>query len=221
MKNNILIKYNKAQYLLAKSLYYTFSATNTLKKDLQYSPAPSTIDGQQERQDMLSKQPQVFRKQGLVLSFIDMLAEGLIKSESQSGEKLERVMSFSEFEEKYVTCDSNNRRIVLQPFIYASELLKNFHPKSMPILWRILLVQAHIYEAIKKTRELPKTETVFRTLKIMSREERRQYDWRNTKEEATDYEVFDKPFEAIKEYFDDHWILRDFVAVNNDTATTA
>jgi hypothetical protein len=37
-------------------------------------------------------------------------------------------------------------------------------------------------EAITKTHELPKTEAVFRTLMIMSREERQQYDWRNTKE---------------------------------------
>jgi hypothetical protein len=201
--------------LLCKSLYYTFSDDFNLSLGLRYSPEPSLKYDDKEWSNMLKTEPQVYRKQGIYTGLIDNLAEALIKYESRPDETAVRIKSFSEFQQEYIRYDQNNKKNILQPFTEVSELFKNFHPKTMPILWRILLVQVHIDEAMKKTRELPKTERVFKTLKMMAKEERQQYDWRKSKEELPDLEVFDKPFDAIHKYIVSRDNLKELLATND------
>jgi hypothetical protein len=147
---------------------------------------------------MLETQPQVYRKQGLFTGIVDNLAESLVKYGSQ-GQAYERIKSFSEFQQEFITYD-NNRKKVAHPFSQVAELFLNFHPKTMPILWRILLVQVMIYEAMKKTREQPKTKTDIRTLRLMSKEDLQKYDWRTPEDHALGSEKDDKTYDAIREY---------------------
>jgi hypothetical protein len=73
----------------------------------------------------------------------------------------------------------------------------NFHPRTSPVLWRILLAQAHIYQSIMSR---PKE------LKIIPfEEERRIYlDWRAKpeKEIVSDDQVLKQPFEAVESYLE-------------------
>ena len=76
----------------------------------------------------------------------------------------------------------------------------NFHPKTRPVLWRILITQAHIYQALLRTREMkisaPDDRFAPSLLKPISEEDRLTFDWRQRSEEATDEEVLSQPFEA-------------------------
>ena len=81
----------------------------------------------------------------------------------------------------------------------------------MPILWRILIAQAHIYKAIKNTREMKdsKAAAVFKTLTMIPEHDRQQFDWRQSNEEASDNEVYVDPFNAVGHYLHDK--LSDFM----------
>jgi hypothetical protein len=74
----------------------------------------------------------------------------------------------------------------------------------MPVLWRILIVQAHIYTAVKAAREKKdsKSATQLKTIRVMSEAERKLFDWRKSPQESEDSEVFNT-FEGVENYLQD------------------
>jgi hypothetical protein len=185
-----LVPYYKAQYLLSKCLYFSFSDDYSLantEPSIEYDP---------------DNHPKIYRKQGIYRGVIDNLVGNLIVSEPSGTTRLK---SFGEFEKEYL------RSSMEQPYIVISDLFHNFHPRAMPILWRIFIAQAHIYNAIRFAREKKylKSETNFKTLKTMSGPERQLFDWRSNPQEADDNEVFDKTFRAVELYLRDR--LSDFI----------
>jgi hypothetical protein len=112
-------------------------------------------------------------------------------------------MSFGEFESTYKTAQEHN---TFDAFI---ELFKNFHPKTRPILWRVLVTQAHIYKALLRGREMKLTDidthVTPKLLKPMSEEERLDFDWRQSSDKVTDKEeVLAEPFDAAYVYLGEH-----------------
>src|SRR5260221_58924 len=87
---------------------------------------------------------------------------------------------------------------LLAPFAII-ELYRNFHPKTRPVLWRVLVTQAHIYEALLRTREMKLTDLgndpTPKLIQPLSEKERLDFDWRQSSEEATDDEVLKQPFD--------------------------
>ena len=102
-------------------------------------------------------------------------------------------MSYGEFQRTYFEPD------VKEPFKKIAYLFHNFHPKTSPVLWRILIAQAYIYHAlidIRKT-ENYKTITDFKILKTISNDDRRKhYDWRQKGEDV-----------SKKRFLDNHLML--------------
>jgi hypothetical protein len=182
-----LVPLYKTQYLLAKQLFYTFSGDYDLAQS--YPILDYDADAASE-QDAIN-QPEIYRKQGIYVGLIEKMVEKLIVDE----EKGSRLTSYSEFEE-FLQGDTKE---LLNVFC---DLFHNFHPRSRPVLWRILLTQAHLYLAIKNTRETKdsKSITKFKTLKILSSEDRLIFDWRRDDKEAANEDVLVKPFEAVENY---------------------
>ena len=64
-----------------------------------------------------------------------------------------RLKSFGKFKKDYVKEYVNDKGQksfrVEAPFDIAFMILKNFHPKVKPVLWRILVAQLYIYNAIQ------------------------------------------------------------------------
>ena len=58
-----------------------------------------------------------------------------------------RLRSFGEFEAEYFTQNSPTQN----RFSILTDLFLDFHPLTRPILWRMLIAQAHMYRALLET----------------------------------------------------------------------
>jgi hypothetical protein len=176
------------QYTLAKYLYGSFHEDFEMANIIE----PLDYDPNNEKQlEKRKTQPEKYWPQGVKLTWLDNTVEALIVDEPHG---ILRCMSCGEFE-----------NIVTQgKFDAFRDVFTNFHPKTRPILWRILITQAHIYEALLHHREIqisaPDDRLALITLKPLSKEDRLKFDWRQESEEATDEEVLNQPFEAALAY---------------------
>jgi hypothetical protein len=180
------------QYSLAKLLYHTYArdfALARMEPKLEYTP--NTEEAQEQRK----AHPEKYWRQGIVLGRLDNAVEALIIREPNG---ISRCMSFGEFEEIYYNANTTAK------FDAFREIFVNFHPKTRPVLWRILITQTHIYQALLLTREVKITASVEdhapKLLKPISKEDRLKLDWRQMPDEATDKEVLWQPFETAHEY---------------------
>ena len=73
----------------------------------------------------------------------DSLVDSLIINDANCNQRL---MSYHEFNEAYMEPTLHK---TFETIVY---IFHNFHPKTRPVLWRILLTQLHIYQTIKNTR---------------------------------------------------------------------
>lgn len=180
-------------YFLAKGLYTTFSRpfeAADQEPKLLYDPHIEPVS-----QNEQSRHTAKYSRQGLFGGELDILTDSLILDE---GNTIPRIMSYGEFCNKYFEPPSKLKKE--EPFNAAVRLFFNFHPRTHPVLWRLLLLQAHIYKAIinvydNKSSKLP---TDSKPLKIASLGERKVFDWRQLTDKASDQEVLEYPFKAIK-----------------------
>jgi hypothetical protein len=180
------------QYLLAKWLYRSFAhdfRLASMEPRLEYDP------NSEEWHERRETHPKKYWRQGIVAGRLDNAVEALIIGEPNG---ILRCMSFGEFESIYNDPDTSGK------FDTFRDIFMNFHPKTRPVLWRILITQAHIYQALLRTREMkisaPDDRFAPSLLKSISEEDRLIFDWRQRSEEATDEEVLSQPFEAALAY---------------------
>jgi hypothetical protein len=171
------------QYLLAKALYHTFSHDFRLANSnpkLDYDPHKPSEDHEK------------CILQGIFLGTLDTLVNAMLVRESD----ILRVMSFGEFQNAYFKPQPR------EPFNGISYLLLNFHPAKRPVLWRILISQAYLYQALKNTRNLNEEQFPenFEEFKKVRKIEPELFDWRHAKEQASNNEVLIEPFLAVENY---------------------
>lgn len=83
-----------------------------------------------------------FWRQGLPYGRLDNAVESLIIRDHEPDGPL-RIRSFGEFESALHEPGS-----VSDSFVRVRDIFTNFHPANRPVLWRMLVAQAHIYVAI-------------------------------------------------------------------------
>ena len=135
------------QYILAKILYYTFSSSPDLAKSdpaILYDPDQIGQDFQNltesDKRQMRVKYPERFFIQGLKVGNLDTLSEALIVENGKES----RIKSFGEFEIEFLkTEDANLYKNKFETFI---TIFSFFHPKTRPVIWRVLITQAYIYK---------------------------------------------------------------------------
>jgi hypothetical protein len=200
------------QYILAKILYYTFSSSPDLARSepaIPYDPdqigAESKGLEEYEKKERRTRYPEKFWLQGLKVGTLDILAETLILSEKGSSHNNNfRIKSFGEFEQQFfkkgesaVSYDSNNNT-----FEVFFTIFSYFHPRTRPVLWRVLIIQAYLYNAIKNIHNAEEFNIsnfdefmkLFEIQKIKSK-----CDWIQSHEEVSD-EEFNTPFMAAENY---------------------
>jgi hypothetical protein len=213
---NIDLKLDQAiniQYILAKILYYTFSSSTDLARSdpaIPYDPDQigSESKGLDEstKKERRIKYPEKFWLQGLKVGTIDILAETLIQSEKGSDNNNIRIKSFGEFEQQFfkkgesaVSQDDSNNNI----FEVFFTIFSYFHPRTRPVLWRVLITQVYLYNAIKNIRN---TEEEFNIsnfdefMKLFELEKvKSKCNWIQSHEVVSD-EEFNIPFKAAENY---------------------
>ena len=177
------------QYLLIKLLYHTFShdirLANIKPKIEDYDP------------NLITKETSTnYRKQGIFIGIIDNLANELVIKDEENI----RVMTFGEFS-NHIRSESSKHIQTKAVF----EMFKNFHPRSCPVLWRILMVQAYIYRTllINYDKHYKKESVnIQEILSSISMNWRCKFDWRQEKEsqKIEDTSIFDDPFNAAEVY---------------------
>jgi hypothetical protein len=182
----------KAQYLLAKQLYLSFTSDFKLARQrpaLEYKP---NAQGWKERRVDL---PAIYWRQGLPVGRLDNAVSSLITSE---GSGAFRCMSFGEFESMYHGSSAEVRKN-FQPVI---DIFLNFHPGARPVLWRILITQLYLYRAVIRVSESSYQEGLNRSslLEQIPEKDREAFDWRQSDAEAGDGEVLVNPFVAAECY---------------------
>jgi hypothetical protein len=176
------------QYTLAKELYDTFSADfrlASLAPELPYDPE---VPGAKERREA---EPQAFWKQGVHRGVVDIAAEVLIAPEPGA---VGRVKSYGEFEQDYTTEGSPINRA----FRRFDHFLLHFHPARRPVLWRMLIVHAHLYRAMLLTHEGAGGLTL-----TIPEAERVPFDWREPSRRGAGGvpdQVVREPFDVAERY---------------------
>lgn len=135
-----------AQYLLAKGLHESFTDDFKIAKQLlargsgrDYSPlAP---EARTERQS----DPARYWRQGVPVGRLDNAVEALIRSDPSTGGS---VMTYGMFESAY----HQGEERFIDTFAPVRDLFLHFHPAKRPILWCVLLAQAHFHTALMKLR---------------------------------------------------------------------
>ena len=102
-------------------------------------------------------------------------------------------MSFGEFESKFLKAK------VPEPLEQFYALLSNFHPKTRPVLWRILVTQAHIYKALEEIQHMKLDDigSSVRPSQVIIEIKSAEFDWHKDKEETS---IDTTPFEAVEHY---------------------
>jgi hypothetical protein len=183
--------YINDQYLLAKQLAWSFTDAHDFAKlapKIEYAP-----DSTPQQREL---HPENYWRQGVPVGILDKAVEACI---IHAPNEVSRCMSFGEFEEAYLNEKTYPK------FDYISTVFLDFHPKTRPVLWRMLITQVHIHEALLSTREIKlatfdEKSTPMLTVKPLAEDARRKLDWRQFPDPRTNKEVLQQPFEVALMY---------------------
>jgi hypothetical protein len=150
------------RYELSKILYLLFTEDFTLAKNEQELPYDPFI------KDWESK------RQGIVLGKLEKAVEAIIIKNEISSDY--RWMNYGEFETSY----NENKNEFKECIKVFTDLFKSFNPKTRPVLWRLLVSQAYVYNlVIKANGENPHFITGFTPFEDLSEFELYKLDWLN------------------------------------------
>ncbi len=79
------------------------------------------------------------------------------------------------------------------------ELFSTLHPRTHPVLWRMLVVQAHFHRAIGRT--FGEVQGVIvRPTETFTSDERKAFDWREESSPETEDDALEADFRAAESY---------------------
>jgi hypothetical protein len=111
-------------------------------------------------------------------------------------------MSFGHFDDLYGDPASE----VHEPVGMVADIFQGFHPATRPVLWRILIAKAHVYESLLSIRNPSGREGsgIDAPWEAIAEDSRARFDWRTDNAEAPDADVLVVPFEAACDYLRQH-----------------
>lgn len=181
-----------AQYSITKLIYHSFG--HDFKLARLNTPALPYDPHSQEAEQKSQQHPEVYYQQGIPIGLLDNAIDALILKEDKGPW---RVMTFAEFEREYQKSETELRKA----FDRIDYLFENFHPKPRPILWRILITQAHLYTLLLQTRMHGEPRELSKLLPKMPEMDRSKFDWRQPEEKIDDDTVLIEPFKTTEAYF--------------------
>ncbi|MET8149766.1 hypothetical protein ACIBSW_29370 [Actinoplanes sp. NPDC049668] len=178
----------RIQYWMAKQLAWTITDAYSFAK---CEPEPLPYKPQEEHPN-----------QGLPSGVLEAAGQSVIVA---GGDSPARVMRFGEFDAAF----SKNGSAVNQACLPFLGMLLNFHPRTHPVLWRILVTQSHLCAAFIHRQD--RRAGADRGARVepwttIPPERRGDYDWRQNGETAGDREVLTVPFEVARNYLESRYL---------------
>jgi|SRR5579862_888333 len=178
------------EYLLARQAFFSlggeFSFAKLNKPPLRYEPFAEDSD------EKARSAPAIYWRQGLPIGVMESAIELLVNA-TEPGAL--RVMTYAEFEAGF----SKKQSDLHKEFKGMLFLFEDFHPRTRPILWRMLVTQACLYRALFLANESSGHSLELRDLSIVD-PERLAFDWRSAADDqVSDAEVF-APFATAEAY---------------------
>lgn len=133
-------------------------------------------------------------RQGLPYGRLDNAVESLIVRDPEPDGSL-RIRSFGEFESALHKAGS----VVDETFTIVRDVFSDFHPATRPVLWRILVAQAHIYASIVRFHSEHGANRNLVITPILATDRKRFY-WEKAPSQA-DWQKMEEPFIVAEAYF--------------------
>lgn len=170
----------KTQYRLLRMLYRSMTEDQSLaERSPRLSYDPDRADpGAPDREALIAARPETYVRQGLYRGTLDRLVDAMIIREQE----LERVISFSEFLQ--FKQDGESQLCLVMPDVRL--LFAGFHPLARPVLWRVLVTQKLIYDALDGSRDVDRagTDDIPSLIPSGTKEYLDTLDWRQNQSEA-------------------------------------
>lgn len=177
-------------YTIARFIGWSLTDDFEIKKITGLSYDPNNQDWESLRDTNQS----VYWRQGMPTGRLDKAIDSLID------EKNGRCLSFGNFETEFYKSKSS----VNINFEGVFDIFFNFHPQTRPVLWRILIVQAHLYHCLLQNRnqEKPNDNDIIPVMPLRKAEKLvyGNFDWRKDNDMISDEEVFVEPFITAEKY---------------------
>jgi hypothetical protein len=103
---------------------------------------------EEDKKKKRKENPAQYKKQGFFKGVFEKLVDLLIITDRQTRTK--SVMSYTDYDNEYF---SEIKIVPEELKIMIEHRLMDFHPKANPVLWRILITQALLYDALKNIRK--------------------------------------------------------------------
>jgi hypothetical protein len=169
----------KTRYELAKWLYISFASEYVFA---DAHPAIEYTPDQAGRKGAREQNPSQFWRQGLPRARIDAIAETLVVRDDTNNTCC---MTYGDFETGYF-----DEKMELQSlWSPMANIFHLFHPRTRPVLWRMLITQAYFHTAIiELSRPLDAGPSVDlpQPVRKLTADERKKYDWRLEGEDLSD-----------------------------------
>jgi hypothetical protein len=179
------------QYRLLKFLYLTFTDSfefASIKPVIDYDPDVESWKKKREEDQ------QKYWRQGLYLGILDNLIDALIVP-IEDGKV--RWKTYGEFESDFAEEGS----VIRRQFGGFADILDRFHPKTRPVLWRMLWTQALIYKQIIESQSTSVGASSRVGLAAISPKlPTGSLDWRTASDEEADEAVLLVPERVAREY---------------------
>jgi hypothetical protein len=186
------------QYTLARQVFLSFGEEFTLAKlgatPLPYNPFDDKAD------DKARAQPAIYWRQGLPLGVIEPAIEALLAADA---EQQHRLISYPECEAAYAKKNSPIHR----EFNEIKFLIEKFHPRSRPVFWRMLVIQACLYRALSSPNALDEDGWGILSLRIPEAQ-RPEFDWRSPADTRVDDVTVFEPLAIAEQYFQERLASR-------------
>jgi hypothetical protein len=181
----------KTIYLLSKHLYYrTFSGESELAE--------------------IANIPYETYDQGIFLGYLENATEELIQHYNEP-DKVQRIKSFGEFNKNYIIEENstgNNEKKVKPPFDRFYYLFEFFHPKTKPVLWRLLIEQVYLYNAIKEVYKIKESDNYYDRIE---KQKKIKPIRRIPKDQLHNFDYTDQSFIDVEKHLLSHPELTDLI----------
>ena len=162
----------------------------------EVKPVPYGPDHTDWRQRRLDDPAQYWR-QGLTIGIVERAAEALIV---RTAGVPPRLATWGEFENGYYDKSSAISRAFVG---YVDDIYLGFHPRSRPVLWRVLIGQTQFWRALAAFEDVTARQDVRRLkpVQLIPCNERTHFDWRSAADRnVPDSDVLDAPFAVADVY---------------------